>query len=89
MTLIVKAQGTEPLAFFWERRLDEENWQLLSDGEQYQGVNTPFLTILSAHKSDEGDYRCIVQNDVGMEESQPATITVGKAIQYIPEEEQM
>ena len=48
------------LRFQWQKDGSD-----LSDGDKYQGVNTDTLHILAVKGSDEGDYGCLVENDVG------------------------
>ena len=55
----IEATG-DNLHFQWQKDGSD-----LSDGDKYRGVNTDTLHIVAAEGSDEGDYRCLVENDVG------------------------
>ena len=52
----------------------------LSDGDKYRGVNTDTLHIVVVEGSDEGDYRCLVENDVGKLFSNEAVLSFGKLL---------
>ena len=52
----------------------------LSDGDKYRGVNTDTLGIIAVEGSDEGDYRCLVKNDVGKVFSDGAHLSFGKSL---------
>ena len=63
------------LRFQWQKDCSD-----LSDGDKYQGVNTDTLHILAVKGSDEGDYRCLVENDVGKLFSDEAVLSFGKLL---------
>ena len=52
----------------------------LSDGDKYFGVNTDTLYIVPAEAADEGDYRCLVENDVEKLFSDEAVLSFGKLL---------
>ena len=52
----------------------------LSDGDKYRGVNTDTLGIIAVEGSDEGDYRCLVENDEGRQFSDEALLSFGKLL---------
>ena len=59
-TLVAKWTGSSPLICQWYRA------ELpLSDGEQYQGVNSESLTILHADGGSEGLYYLVLSNPAG------------------------
>ena len=46
-------------------------------------MNTNTLRIIAVEGSDEGDYRCLVENDVGKLFSDEALLSFGKLQAYI------
>ena len=74
-----EATGTEPLNYQWEWKpaMDDSEWQLC-DAERFPGADSSTLTILSVQKSNEGRYRCVVNNCAGNQSSKPAELSVGK-----------
>ena len=48
----------------------------MKDGVVVPAANSSILEITSITESDEGTYKCVVSNNGGMVESNPATITV-------------
>ena len=46
-------------------------------------MNTDTLRIIAVEGSDEGDYRCLVENDVGKLFSDEALLSFGKLKAYI------
>ena len=68
----IEATG-DNLHFQWQKDGSD-----LSDGDKYRGVNTDTLHIVAAEGSDEGDYRCLVENDVGKLFSNEAVLSFGK-----------
>ena len=52
----------------------------LSDDDKYRGVNTGTLCIVAVEGSDEGDYRCLVENHVGKLFSAEAHLSFGKLL---------
>ena len=63
----------DDLRFQWQK-----NRKDLSDGVKYHGTDTYTLQISNLGKDDEGHYRCLVKNDVGMELSDEALLSVSK-----------
>ena len=76
----IKATG-ENLQFQWQK-----NGSDLSDDDNYYGVNTDTLDIVAVKEDDEGDYGCLVKNDVGKLVSDAALLTLGKLLStcYLP-----
>jgi len=71
----IEASG-DNLQFQWQK----DGSDLNSDGVKYWGVNTDTLYIVAAKGSDEGDYRCLVENDVGKLFSDKALLSFGKLL---------
>ena len=71
----IEASG-DNLQFQWRK----DGSDLNSDGVKYWGVNTDTLYIVAAEGSDEGDYRCLVENDVGELFSDKALLSFGKLL---------
>ena len=76
VTFTTQATGTKPLSYRWQFKPIEEDdgndaWQICEcDGTS--------LNISSVQKSNEGSYRCVVMNSVGMQDSKPVKLSVGK-----------
>ena len=68
----IEARG-DNLYFQWQKDGTD-----LSDGNKYWGVNTDTLRILAVKGSDEGDYRCSVENGGGKLFSDEALLSFGK-----------
>ena len=73
----VQATGTKPLRYQWQWRSavsEAEEWQpcpaAWSDGAK--------LTISNPQKSNEGWYRCVINNSAGTKTSRPAKLSFGK-----------
>ena len=64
------------LQFQWQK----DGSDLNSDSDKYWGVNTDTLYIVATEGSDEGDYRCLVENDVGKRFSNTALLSFGKLL---------
>ena len=80
----IEASGSEPRCYAWEwKPADNEDegdeWLTLSTSEEekYHGHDHPTLVVAKVQPSDQGSYRCVVQNVAGTTRSQPATLTVG------------
>ena len=73
-TCTVEATG-DNLCFQWQK--DSET---LLDGRKYRGTKTHTLHIKDVEKSDEGNYQCLVKNDVGEEMSEKADLAVCKLV---------
>ena len=71
----IEASG-DSLQFQWQKDCSDLN----SDDDKYWGVNTDTLHIVATEGSDEGDYRCLVENDVGKLFSDKALLSFGKLI---------
>ena len=69
----VTATGTAPLSYQWQKDGVD-----LTDGDRITGATTATLTITGVMESDEGGYRCVVSNSLGMDTSNNATLTVGE-----------
>jgi len=55
-------------------KCEKEEWQWFD--VKKTGSHT--LTISSVQKSNEGSYHCIISNCAGSQNSEPATLSVGK-----------
>ena len=75
----VQATGTEPLQYQWQHKMRAESgeWQSC-DVVRFSGANSSTLTITSVQKSDEGSYRCVISNIVGIQTTEPVKLSVGK-----------
>lgn len=70
----VQATGAEPLSYQWQWKPAEagdesEDWQPCD----MEGAT---ITIPRVHKSDEGQYRCVISNHAGRQISKPAKLEV-------------
>ena len=74
VTFKIEATGDE-LTFQWQK-----NGSDLHSGSNYSGINTNTLKIRQVKKSDAGQYRCLVKNQVVMDGklSKEAELSVGK-----------
>ena len=76
----VQATGTEPLKYQWqwkpaaERDGGSKEWQPC-DSEKSDSTS---LMIASVQKSNEGNYRCVINNCAGSVTSEPAKLSIGK-----------
>lgn len=72
----IEAIGTEPLSYQWKHKTGEGSggWQMCD----LVGAKSSKLTVLNVQKSNEGSYHCTVNNHVGSETSECATLTVGE-----------
>lgn len=61
----IAAEGTAPLTYQWFR-----------DGTIVEGATLPGLSISNAQAIHEGAYVCVVSNEVGVAQSDAATLTV-------------
>ena len=79
ISFTVQASGTDPLNYQWQwRPVDEEN-----GSEEWQSCDAEWcddgtLTIPSVQKSNEGRYRCIINNCAGSQTSKPVQLSIGK-----------
>ena len=64
-SLQVAAEGSQPL-----------NYQWYKNGVAMPGATTSMFEIVSARRSDEGEYNVIVSNAAGSDESVPVTVRV-------------
>ncbi|HNR35731.1 MAG TPA: immunoglobulin domain-containing protein, partial [Candidatus Hydrogenedentes bacterium] len=71
VTFTVSVIGTIPFTYRWTK-----DGNALSDSAEISGSQTDTLTITSLTNLDEGAYVCEVTNDVGMNASNPAVLTV-------------
>ena len=69
----VTATGTASLIYQWQKDGVD-----LTDGGRITGATTATLTITGVMESDEGVYRSVVTNSLGMDASDTATLTVGE-----------
>ena len=70
----IEATG-DNLKFQWQK----DGSDLVNSGKYY-GLNTDTLYIVTAEAGDEGDYRCLVENDVGKLFSDEAVLSFGKLL---------
>ena len=70
----IEATG-DKLQFKWQKNSID-----LSDDDKYMGVNTDNLQIAEVKGIDEGDYRCLVENDVGKQFSDKAVLSFGELL---------
>ena len=73
----VQATGAEPLRYKWELKTGCGGWQSC-DVERFPGANSSTLTIPNVQKSNEGSYRCVINNIVGTQTSEPVQLSIGK-----------
>ena len=83
VTFTILANGTEPLSYQWELKTggETQGWGSC-DMERFLGAKSSTLTILTVQKSNEGSYRCTVNNLAGSGTSECATLTVGEVMIY-------
>ena len=67
----------ENLQFQWQKDGSD-----LMDSGKYHGIYTDTLCIVAVEGSDEGDYRCLVENDVGRLFSDEALLNFGKLLAF-------
>ena len=72
----IEATG-KSLQFQWQK----DGIDLMNSGKYY-GVHTDRLRIVAVEGSDEGDYRCLVENDVGRLFSDEALLSFGKLLAF-------
>ena len=70
----VVATGSN-LTYQWQR--DEVN---LTDDARYSGTTTATLTVMSVMETDEGNFTCVVTDDVDSITSNAAELTVRKCV---------
>lgn len=70
-SLTIEAAGTAPLSYLWQKNSVD-----LVEAGHYTGVTTSSLSVNSADKSDEADYRCVVTNTYGSTASGSAHLHV-------------
>ena len=78
--LSIQSTGTGPLHYKWEWIPTGEE----GGAKQWQPCHAklgkgPTLTISKVDESNEGSYRCVVNNDAGSDVSNPATLTICKS----------
>jgi len=64
--LSIEADGLEPLSYQWRH-----------DGQNLSGATQATYVIDAVDPNDAGDYTCVVSNDCGTVESNPAALTIG------------
>jgi hypothetical protein len=75
-TLSVEATGTV-FNYQWQKRNEEnDEFEDIADSDQYDGVTTAMLTIVTADEFVIGDYRCWVSTEQGSVFSNVATLIV-------------
>ena len=72
MTLTVSATGAESLSYHWKK--DEED----ISSDNYDGVDTPSLTIKKFLPDDQGKYFCVIKNCNRSIQSEPADLALGR-----------
>ena len=79
-TFTVEATGDD-LTFQWQK-----NGSDVHDNSNYSGTDTKTLRIRHVKKSDGGDYRCLVKNEVKLdgEVSEEAKLTVCESCNAYP-----
>ena len=85
VTFTIQVSGTKPLSYQWQWKPatkdgESEAWQPC-DVEGHDNTSAT-LSIPSVLKSNEGRYRCIVNNIAGTKNSEPVKLSIGKS-QYI------
>ena len=71
----VSATGQEPLKYQWRKAGEKGNY-IISDSDNYFGTASNRLTVKSLTEELQGDYYCVVSNDVDQEESVKASLTM-------------
>ena len=74
MTLTVSATGAESLSYHWKK--DEED----INGDNYDGVDAPNLTIKEFLPDDQGNYSCVIKNCNRSIQSEKADLAPGSHI---------
>ena len=82
VTFTIQASGTKPLSYQWQWKPatkdgESEAWQPC-DVEGHDSTSAT-LSIPSVLKSNEGRYRCIVNNIAGTKISEPVKLSIGKS----------
>ena len=72
----IEATG-KSIQFQWQK----DGNDLMNSGKYY-GVHTDRLRIVAVEGIDEGDYRCLVENDVGRLFSDVALLSFGKLLAF-------
>ena len=70
----VVATGSN-LTYQWQR-----NGEDLTDGTKYSGTNTTTLTVMNVMEADEGNFTCVVTDDMDSITSNAAELTVRKCV---------
>ena len=70
----VVANGSN-LTYQWQR-----NGEGLTDGDKYSGARTAALTVMNVTQDDEGNFTCVVTDDVDNVTSNAAELTVRKCM---------
>ena len=76
----VQVTGTEPLSYEWQWRPAEEegggeDWQLF-DMEKADSVS---LSIANVQRSNQGYYRCVINNVAGTQTTETVKLSIGKS----------
>ena len=74
ITFMVEATGSN-LTYQWQR-----NGGNLNDGVKYSGTTTDTLTVMNVMEADEGNFTCVVTDDVNNDTSNAAELTVRKYV---------
>jgi gliding motility-associated-like protein len=75
-SLTVEAVGTD-LTYQWQTLNENtDEFEDITDPDQYEGTTTSTLTIIIAEDFEGGEYRCLVSSEEGEQFSNVATVTV-------------
>ena len=74
MTLTVSATGAESLSYHWKRNEEDIS------GDNYDGVDTPNLTIKEFLPDDQGKYFCVIKNCKRSIQSEKVDLALGSHI---------
>jgi gliding motility-associated-like protein len=75
-SISVEASGTD-IVYQWQKLNDEtEEFEDITDSDQYEGTTTSTLTIITTEDFGSGEFRCLVSSGEGDLYSNIATVTV-------------
>lgn len=78
VSFTVSANGTAPLAFLWQKSLNNVDFADISS------ANTSTLGLSPLTTADAGYYRVVISNSVGSITSSSASLTVAPAVSAVP-----